>query len=737
MGVNTMTTGVPELELPGCTPEPLMAYLKALGVFRLVAEQKDPAARGYWRNDQTFVLRSSLDREALLGFFLKEYRPTPVVAPWNGGSGFYTKDNRQAISAITQSNDLRMQPYRQVIELAHRVLNDLPGEADSGGRNTAIKDAVLAQCRNSLPESAVSWLDAAYVLSTDGPRYPPLLGTGGNDGRLEFTNNFMQNILLVLSTPDSGPEQGRRRGRPAVSPQEWLSAALFNDAQPALTKGAIGQFNPGGVGGPNATAGFEGDSLTNPWDYVLMMEGALFFAGAVARRLSAESRSRAVFPFTVETSAAGYGTAVDTEYTSDGSRAELWAPLWQQPATYGEVSHLFGEGRAQLGRRQASTGTDFARAVTGLGVERGISSFQRFGFLKRNGLAFIATPLGRFRVTPKPEANLLFDLDPWLDSLRRAGRGQNAPEGLNRTLREIDRAILEFCAHSSSGVQRARLLQEVLIAVGLAEGWLATSRLKESIRPLPGRSLPGLSPEWLKECDDHTPEFRLAAALASIQGTGEVGSIRVNLEPVTFDRGRWQWAEDQRSVVWHGGDVFQAMAAVMERRCLEASMESLHHLPLEGRIAAPLADIYAFLEGRVDYRRMADLLLPLTAINWREPLPHLAWYGESVPPALSRAYAALKLLFLPWPFRRHAGVDETPIRPEPSILPLLRGGRISDAYQIAHRRLRASGLVPLSPEAGIPRGQELRLGAALLIPIRYRDMHALTNMALTPASEAR
>ncbi len=28
---------MPDLPLPGCTPEPLMNYLKALGVFRLVA----------------------------------------------------------------------------------------------------------------------------------------------------------------------------------------------------------------------------------------------------------------------------------------------------------------------------------------------------------------------------------------------------------------------------------------------------------------------------------------------------------------------------------------------------------------------------------------------------------------------------------------------------------------------------------------------------------------------------
>ncbi len=60
-----------DIELAGCTPEPLMAYLKALGILRLVSEQKDAEARGWWNND-IFCLRSSLDRDALVKFFLED-----------------------------------------------------------------------------------------------------------------------------------------------------------------------------------------------------------------------------------------------------------------------------------------------------------------------------------------------------------------------------------------------------------------------------------------------------------------------------------------------------------------------------------------------------------------------------------------------------------------------------------------------------------------------------------------
>ncbi len=39
-----VTEAVNELDLEGLKPRPLISYLKALGVLRLVAEQKDPEA---------------------------------------------------------------------------------------------------------------------------------------------------------------------------------------------------------------------------------------------------------------------------------------------------------------------------------------------------------------------------------------------------------------------------------------------------------------------------------------------------------------------------------------------------------------------------------------------------------------------------------------------------------------------------------------------------------------------
>ena len=77
------------IALSGCTPEPLINYLKALGVLRLVAEQGDSGACACWHNG-VFELRSTFDENALLRFFVDDYRPTPVLAPWNGDGGFLT-----------------------------------------------------------------------------------------------------------------------------------------------------------------------------------------------------------------------------------------------------------------------------------------------------------------------------------------------------------------------------------------------------------------------------------------------------------------------------------------------------------------------------------------------------------------------------------------------------------------------------------------------------------------------
>ena len=702
-----------------------MAYLKGLGIFRLVSEQKDSSARAWWQHD-SFILRSALEREELVEFFLNEYRPTPIVSPWNGGSGFHPKDNSKAMEKIREQDSPRFRLWHEVMAKGGQVLSR--SRELQGAERKDPKRWILAQCRAQFPDDALAWLDATYVLTSGGAKYPPLLGTGGNDGRLEFSNNFMQNIVLALDL------DGQRSGEAIARDQ--LIAALFDQGSPHLVrKRSTGFYNPSSVGGANATVGFNDEALTNPWDYVLTFEGALLFAGAAARRLSAQASSNAVYPFTTDSSAAGYGTSVDSEY-GDSSRAEFWAPLWDHAANRRELEHLVSEGRAQLGRRQVSSGTEFARAVAGLGTERGITQFQRYGILERNGRACLAAPLGRFHVRRDQDtaqrANVLFDLNAWIDSLRRIVTGRNAPAGLGVAISQIENAIIEFCQQG-----QPEDLQNVLIAVGRAERWLSRSTLSQGNDKGKGvRPLNRLSHGWLRHANDRSPEFRLARAMASIlgeppEGKGKIGRVRENLESVDTG-GRTEWKKDSTSFVWSAGDTLDGMLAVLERRCLEGQMHDLHYPPLSSAYSTPLADIVEFLNGSADAQRVAELALPLSFIPYRQWDKGDGVEQRPAPFDLPMAFAVMKMTLLAEEFVCPEFDTKTKIRMEPRMLSMLRAGRVADAYQVACRRLRASGLRPLSNEPGIGNGSEYgrRLAAALLFPLDRSAHCALAKRAV-------
>lgn len=702
------------LELHGCTPVPLAGYLKALGVLRIVSEQVDDDARGWWERD-VFHLRCSQSEEELLEFFLNDYSPTPMVAPWNGGSGFFTKDNTSAIDAIVTGTGDRFSRYRQLIGICKDILAsmNLLEKPD-----TDDKPRLLQTCRNLFPDESLEWLDAAFVLTGDGPKYPPLLGTGGNDGRLEFTNNYMQRLTEVFDVKTGAIQPGA---------DILLADSVFAACGETRTKAAIGQFDPGSAGGANSTGGYDGSATMNVWDFLLMLEGAIAFAGASVRKLEHASLGTLAYPFCVRPAGIGYGSAdLSDEATS---RAEMWMPLWAQPTTFDAVSHLLSEGRVDVGPRRARNGIDFARAVASVGVDRGIDSFQRYGFQQRNGLSYFAVPLGRFNVTtPSTVTSLIARLDNWLDRFRRAATGQHAPGRAASTLRRLETAVLEVCQRP--GHQTA---QQILISLGEAEAAIAISpKLREADYPVP--PVPLLDAAWLKEAYDPSAttarEFRLAAALASLgYSRGErVGPVRRHLEPINCDRltgksrrATWAAHADDPSIVWSGGNLIRNLILVLERRLVDAVKSGNEKLvaPFDGCCPALPSDIFHFIEGNVDDNLIESLMRGLMLIDWNSvkwsDLPQPVKHEYTVP---SAAYCLLKLCLLPCAVLTADGA-EIDVKLSPQIARRAATGDLAGATELAARRLLASGLRPAVDVITARREIGDRTAAALVFPLRH------------------
>jgi CRISPR-associated protein Csx17 len=272
---------------------------------------------------------------------------------------------------------------------AAKALLDADPEYQARLRRTAkeckrLKDELQPECQLRWRGPALRWLRAALVITADGgAKFPALLGTGGNDGKLDFTNNAMQRLgnLFDLSSADGAP-------RPAARPA--LAASLFGRTEMDLIDGGIGQYAPGTAGGPNATSGPWGDSQLNPWDLPLLLEGALLCVTGTSRRLGGAASEQTMAPFAVRSGAAGYASAA---LVDESPRGEQWMPLWARPWTANEVAALLREGRCQLGARATESALDVARAVARLGVARGITAFERYGYLERNGKTNFAVPL--------------------------------------------------------------------------------------------------------------------------------------------------------------------------------------------------------------------------------------------------------------------------------------------------------------------------------------------------------
>ncbi len=751
------------LTLHGCSPTPLASYLKALGVLRLLSsgvnsvtgEPADPGVRGWWEGER-FHLGTTLGREGVLDFFLNDYAPSPVIAPWNGRAGFLegeqgeasTREGAVLMREIAESECSRLRLMRSTVRLLRSkddlvLLDTLRAESKALDRQAkklggnakrdcherkklvdaqakAIKADLLPSLRSTIADVHVAYLDSCFAVATgeQAASAAPLLGAGGVDGSRDFGVRFAAALKETFAF---------ETGEPLGDAEPNLRATLFRTPVRLAAMGSIGMFNPGGVG-PNATVGYVGVNPLNHWDVLLAMEGTMVFAGALTRRWESSGQARAAFPFTFEPTQAGAGGfSIDDP---NRPRGEIWTPFWAKPVRYSELYAVFAEGRLTIGGATARNGLDAARSVVQMGTSRGLSSFERYSLIQPgSSLPYQATPIGRVHTPEVARPDLIVDLEAggWLESARAAARKKTAPGSAKAALQELEDSLFAL----TDGNRGAEGTRSSMVSLGKLVAWLSTTpEARKNVAPPPT-----LSRSWLGRADDGSPEFRVAAALAGLgipspapgkpsdstdanPGDSQAPPMAAHLTPLTngsgegferatFFRGRWlrkrrAWANSNRppTVVWGHGELVTNMIAVLERRLVETPIRGLADKPFGSASFARLSDVMAFLTGDFDDARCSALL---SGMVWAQP----AWLSSSDPgsttarTAVPFAYAVLKPIFSTNEVLRRLGAipSEVSIPIPPGLAGQLRaGGRsrdgrvIDQAVHAAFSRTRSSGL---------------------------------------------
>jgi len=581
-----------------------------------------------------------------------------------------------------------------------------------------LKSELLRALRNELDDSVLAWIDACFALSGDDRTPGPLLGSGGNEGSMDFSINHLGYLLELI---DEGSDN------PTPLAARLFGNSLFADTTPRESSSNIGFLDTLATGGANMTAGYEGGPTGNIWDSVLAMEGSMLFASLTTKRLESTAFGRPTFPFAVAPSFAGSGSLAPKE----SARPELWLPVWSRLATITEVSALLAEGRVTKGRREARNGMDMLQAVASLGAERGITAFNRFGFYERRGLGYyVATHLGRFDVAEVAVDNwVISELNQqgWLDSFRSFAQGDSVASRLAMLRKRLEDRLFALAGKNPSKPE----IQALLNLLGEIQSALAvSSKARETVRPLPR-----LSERWVIAADDDTPAFRVTKALVGLCGVGnEPLPLRAQLFPVHRCFEQWLTSEaGEKSRICESaqGRLVDTLPSLLDRRLWLADSFAMPDKPLESATGAMLDDIAAFLRGDGMDARISNLLPGLALCNIPEDIDRSA--GEGIVPA---AFALMKLALTPERTLRSLEFLAEGQRLPASrgmLAQLTAGNHDNRAVTSAWRRLRASGLAPLFLPDALPMLTGIdpkRAAAALLIPLRFGATAALARSVL-------
>lgn len=690
--------------LPGLQTEPLASYLAGLGLIRVIGEQADPHATAAWTAGG-LAIDTAL--EDLAEWLADQYRPMPVLSPWNGGSGFGAKDKEplRRLDVLRASSSPRLSDLRRAIGIAEEVVLKAREKRWITESGVAEKDRVVLEFRNRCPDELLPWIDAAIVLADDDTFFPPLLGTGGNDGRLEFSTNFHQQLIELIGT------SAKQRARSLTAARDLLDGTQL--AQ--LSDVPIGQFDPGNAGGPGSSRFGAAGSLANPWSYVLVVEGAALFAASASRK-NQHAAGRAAMPFTVTASPDGSASGA----AGEESRGEVWVPVWRHSVTLAEIRQLFTEARASWRGRPARRAVDFYAATRSLGVARGINEFVRYGIHRRNGLAFAAVPLDRIKVRERPAVQLSAMVEDWAT---RVG-GNDTSTAVAEAHRAFGKAHLEFARDGEP-----RSLVRMLAALTTLE--MAVGRSGRAKDAVPVRYAPPADSFLPVLSELSSREMRVAVGLASCAtrpAESAARTMRQILLPVdpADAGGRPRWRDAPIIPGFGARPLPDVLADVLTWRLRTAAAErnpaKFRGAPtFTSGVLVPAADLHALawgMEAGFDDGELDLYFRACLALNWRGIKPK--WAADK--PAIPVTTLALLHPFATGlrPGNTREDPDDGPV---PALMPewstrLASGqtAQIQSVHVQAAARLRQAGgwtAAPAPPDHAVPDGTRI---AAALVP---------------------
>jgi CRISPR-associated protein Csx17 len=567
-GSPTVTTSKHTYRLAGISDRPMGSYLAALGLMRIIERHVDEKAQFYWQG-LDFYINTKVAQSELIEQLLANYEAMVAFNPWNKSSGIEMDKKTGALSyvgsiaQIANSESRRTKKIRELLPEFWKLIDEFKIQGTTFSYpEKAEKLAYIEQCLSRITNPQWrEWADATVILmevtntkqktTSIKPKYPALLGSGGNVGAVDIAENYYS-AVGVLFDPQTG--------EPAANAAACLTKAIFGTDSSEITESkavkALHLF-------PNqdykldftlsknydyAPSGGSSATTVNPALVLLASEGLSTFSGHASggggdTDTGKPLMGRELAKYSLAVATSGASTDLVSLDERKSFTEEYFLPLWSQPRTYERLkTRLFESPLANEAQfflpRQISDGTDFIQVLQKWAIENKITGkFARYSMLPRKGQSNFAVMLETVDVgADSRRLDLAADLEDYRRNLRGFAKSDDCPALVQGSIYHFDRVFSQFiqgkCSHS-----------DLLMALGK----LAPVRWPKSLRY-----------DWIAPLltESNCPEFRLALSIAScgikyyLHGENKIFAVGNPIESLIRLQQRWGFEAEKGKVFY-------------------------------------------------------------------------------------------------------------------------------------------------------------------------------------------